>query len=109
MKNWDDDSILNFLMTSDFDENISPEDLKFLLIKFRYFYRIIAGKSYNLDVERKKFDFEIESLKKFNEEELNILENKYNTISNELNILLNRKLTIKERLLGKITIKKIKK
>ena len=41
MKELNDDDILEYLMTSDFIENHNPEEYKFLLHKFRFFYRIL--------------------------------------------------------------------
>ena len=47
-----DDEILDFLMTSEFEDNYSPDELKYLLQKWRYFYRLFNGK-----VERYKSHF----------------------------------------------------
>ena len=63
MKKWSEEEFLNYLLTSDFDENHSPEDLKFLLKKFRNFYRIAATKNNNIEIEKKKFIFETETIK----------------------------------------------
>ena len=48
-----DDEILEFLMTSEFEDDYSPTELKYLLIKWRYFYRLKQG-----NLERKTVDFE---------------------------------------------------
>jgi hypothetical protein len=97
-----DDEILEFLMTSDFEENYKPSELKYLLVKFRYFYRILYSRNQNtqhdLDFIINKMNEEIDILKSqiFNEQIENA--NKQNIIDS----LKNRKLTIKERITGKI-------
>ena len=39
-----DEEILEFLMTSEFEGDYSPVELKYLLIKWRYFYRLVNGR-----------------------------------------------------------------
>ena len=100
-----DDEILEFLMTSDFEDDYSPTELKYLLIKWRYFYRLqhgnhnristdYEGKVQNLSDEVSRLKFERDSL-------LLKTSNDKNTIVS----LKNRKLTFKERLTGKIITK----
>ena len=36
-----DEEIMEFLMTSEFEDDYKPEELKYLLVKFRYFYRTL--------------------------------------------------------------------
>ncbi len=48
-----DDEILEFLMTSEFEDDYSPSELKYLLVKWRYFYRLKHG-----NLERISVDFE---------------------------------------------------
>ena len=55
-----DDEILDFLMTSDFEDDYSPSELKYLLIKWRYFYRLLHGQS---DQKIIQFESEIKKLK----------------------------------------------
>lgn len=105
MKNWDDERLLEYLMTSDFDENLPPEDLKFLLLKFRYFYRIISSRSMSIDLEKKRFDFEIDTLKRENQEKIQVEKNSYDHLLNIYKSLVSRKLTFTERLKGKIRLK----
>lgn len=97
-----DEEILEFLMTSEFEGDYSPEELKYLLIKWRYFYRLANGK-----IERVSTDSEgtIRKLKA----DIDILNTKINNISvesankdNLINSLTSRKLTFKERWSGKI-------
>jgi hypothetical protein len=68
-----DDEILEFLMTSDFEDDYSPTELKYLLTKWRYFYRLqhgnhnristdYEGKLQNLSDEVNRLKFERDSL-----------------------------------------------
>jgi len=97
-----DEEILEFLMTSEFEGDYSPVELKYLLIKWRYFYRLANGK-----IERVSTDSEgtIRKLKA----DIDLLNTKINNISvenankdNLINSLTSRKLTFKERWSGKI-------
>lgn len=100
-----DDEVLDFLMTSEFEDNHSPDELKYLLQKWRYFYRLFNGK-----FERYKSDseFTIESLmdqiKSLNNER-NLHQVKIAEKEDVINSLKNRKLTWKERFTGKIITK----
>ena len=100
-----DDEILEFLMTSEFEDDYSPSELKYLLIKWRYFYRLKQG-----NLERKTIDFEgqIQNLenkiKACEKEKMNLqveLADKQNVIDS----MKNRNLTLKERWSGKIILK----
>jgi hypothetical protein len=100
-----DDEIMDFLMTSEFEDDYKPEELKYLLYKWRYFYRILSGKTERLKTDN---EFEIKELKeksKFNEDKyqksLVDVADKQNIIDS----LKNRKLTLKERFSGKIVMK----
>jgi hypothetical protein len=98
----DDEEILNFLMTSDFEDNYSPTELKYLLTKWRYFYRHFQGIS---NREKLALEGELSHIK-------DMLENKENQILNlqvdlankqdVINSLKNRKLSWVERWKGKI-------
>ena len=37
-----ENEILDYLMTSDFVEGLNPDEFKFLLFKFRNFYRVVS-------------------------------------------------------------------
>ena len=100
-----DDEILDFLMTSEFEGDFKPDELKYLLNKWRYFYRILHG-VYERD-------------KTANDGKVNELNNKINHLESELkslmvdnaknedtiNLMKNRKLTWRERFSGKIITK----
>lgn len=100
-----DEEILDFLMTSDFDGDYSPVELKYLLTKWRTFYRILYGKlelskSEN-DGNSRNFDEELLKLKNY------ITNLQIDIVNKEDKILKlkNRKLTLKERFSGKIITK----
>lgn len=97
-----DKELINFLLTSEFEDNFSPTEHKFLLHKFRYFYRLLYAKQ-----EGSKF--EIESLRNEldNTKALSDISNteKAKTIAlleEEVKSLLDRKLSLKERFSGRI-------
>jgi hypothetical protein len=97
-----DEEILDLLMTSEFENNLSPTEFKFLLKKWKFFYRLLHGK-----LERTKDDFtykvdslngDVEGLK--NQNYKIMVDNAQK--QDQINILKNRKLTWKERWTGKI-------
>lgn len=97
-----DEEILEFLMTSDFDEEYKPEELKYLLMKWRYFYRVLNGK-YDLQMTNTKYELKCleEEIKRLKTQisEMQVIEaNK----EDHIHQLKNRKLTLRERLSGKI-------
>ena len=100
-----DKEVLNFLMTSEFNEgSYSPEEFKYLLKKWRYFYRILNGKSEQIKIYS---DGIINKIK----EENDIINDKVNNLQtiigkkeSEINSLKSRKLSWKERFSGKIII-----
>ena len=97
-----DEEILNLLMTSEFENDLSPMEFKFLLKKWRFFYRILHGRmdrlkddlNYNIDMLKG----EVEGLK--NQNYLVMVESAQR--QDLIDILKNRKLTWKERWTGKI-------
>jgi len=100
-----DDEILDFLMTSEFEDDYSPSELKYLLVKWRYFYRLLHGSS-----ERKtiKIEGDIKSLEEeleFTKSKLSNLEREVSIKENIINGLKNRDLSWKERFTGKIITK----
>lgn len=100
-----DDEILEFLMTSEFEDDYSPAELKYLLVKWRYFYRLKQG-----NLERKTVDFEgkIQSLEekiKGQEKEKTNLQIQVANKQNVIDSMKNRHLTFKERWSGKIILK----
>lgn len=102
MKNLRDEEILDYLMTSDFNESLSPEELKNLLLKFRHFFRINFSRSNSIEMEKKRFHYEIEQLEIKKQEEINNLSDSNNKLLDIYNSITSRKLTLSERLFGKI-------
>jgi hypothetical protein len=99
-----DEDVLNFLMTSEFTDDYSPAELKYLLVKWRYFYRLSQGRNEQIKV---KGEGDIQQL----ENEKNILNNTISQLSSRvlekddlINSLRNRDLTWKERFSGKIIL-----
>lgn len=97
-----DEQILDYLMTSEFDEGLTPEECKFLLQKFRNFYRVVSCSITNyqdrMDDALKKRD----EMERILESKTNEFNNEKSNLINKINKILSRKLTFKERILGKI-------
>lgn len=101
-----DDEILEFLMTSDFEGDYSPTELKYLLTKWRYFYRILNGRS---DRDVQKLEGDVQSLEnQIKAKDLQIGNLKSETINKDdiITTMKNRNLTLKERWSGKIILNK---
>lgn len=99
-----DDDILEFLMTSDFEEEYSPKEWRYLLTKWRYFYRIQQGK-YERDKTKAEGDVRyLESKIKITEYQVFNLQKELLKKQNLINSIKNKKLTWKERISGKINI-----
>jgi hypothetical protein len=101
-----DKDILEFLMTSDFNENLTPEESRFLLFKFRYFYRLQHSKMDGLnnvivDLEKKLEDTQQEFKSKVFD-----LQSEMVLVKEQRDKIINKKLTLIERLTGKIKIEK---
>lgn len=96
---------LNYLMTSDFTENLTPEELIQLLKKFRNEYRLVVGKKTALEKDIERLNLEIENLNGLLYEAEMKDKRKIALLEDEIyqkNFRLNQKLTLKERILGKI-------
>ena len=101
-----DDEILEFLMTSDFEGDYSPTELKYLLTKWRYFYRILNGKS---DRDVQKLEGDVQSLEnqiKTKDLQIGNLKNEIINKDDIITTMKNRNLTFKERWSGKIILNK---
>ncbi len=101
-----DEEILDFLMTSEFESEYKSEELKYLLHKWRYFYRVLHGK---LDLVKTDREFEVSSLN----EEIKRLKTQITELNLEMREkeveilnLESRKLSLRERISGKIINKK---
>ncbi len=102
VNNLTEEEILDYLMTSDFNEGLTPDELRFLLFKFRNFYRTIASGLSNhkdrMDEAIKNSKITVEEMEK----KVFQIENVNTHIENKYKQLLEKKLTWKERLSGKI-------
>lgn len=99
-----DDEILNFLMTSDLEDDYSPTELKYLLIKWRFFYRVLQGKYDRNNINYEGVIKQLEERVKFQEsEKINLSIDSANK-QNIIDGMKNRNLTFKERWSGKIII-----
>lgn len=98
-----DDEILEYLLTSDFIENYRPDDYKYLLYKFRNFYKILYGKHQNYKIEKepliKDLQLHIDALNKQIYDEQVKSAKLQDTIDQ---LKKPRKLTWKERISGNI-------
>ena len=99
-----DKEILEFLMTSDFQENLSPDELRFLLLKFRNYYRVVSSKNELLISDLEIFRKNAQSIDALNNEKIKHLSDENSNISRKLNTIMNKKLSFKERIFGKIFI-----
>lgn len=92
-----DKDIMNYLMTSDFDDGLTSEESKFLLLKYREVYRSLYSRH-----EQSKYTLE-EMIKKMEDNEKQMSDNNelLKSIQNELKVEKARELTWKERFYGK--------
>jgi hypothetical protein len=99
-----ENDILEYLMTSEFTEGLTPDEFRFLLIKFRNFYRISAGKVDYFKVELDSKKKEIEEVRSSIPTKINLILSEKANIEDNMNRLKNRNLSWKERFLGKIIL-----
>jgi hypothetical protein len=107
MRELSDEEILQYLMTSDINENFRPEEYKFLIFKFRDFYKILHGKYQLHKIQSERLISDLDSSNKELNNRISEFEISKNLAVNELEAIpKQRKLTLKERITGKITIRK---
>lgn len=102
-----DDEILEYLMTSDLNENLRTQDYKYLIFKFRYFYKSLYGNFQNYKIEKEAFMKDLQSISD------NLSKEKYNLqvenadLKNQIDLNSKPvKLSWKERFTGKMYPKK---
>lgn len=106
MSDLNDDKLFEYLMTSDFIENYKPSEWKFLLIKFRSFYKILRGNKERESEEKsktiEKMKNELDSLNfQLTQEKI-----KSSDLQNKIDLSKKkRKLTWRERFNGEVEIK----
>ena len=89
--------VLDYLMTSDFNDGLTQEESRFLLLKYKSLYRILHAK-YEQSLSTVE---EIENKLKINEENLNIAKSLMNNAIKDLENEKGRDLTWGERFSGK--------
>jgi hypothetical protein len=105
MRNLSEEDILNYLMTSDFNEGLSPDELTFLLLKFRNFYRICWGKNETMKATMEGRAQDLENIKNKCQLEIEKYKKEKIAVEQRYDKLLSRKLNWKERFKGKIILK----
>ncbi len=99
-----DEDVLNFLMTSDFTDDYSPTELKYLLVKWRYFYRISQGRNEQIKTKGEGDTQQLEYDKQLLNNTIGQLSMRIIEKDDLINSLKERKLTIRERWSGKIIL-----
>lgn len=105
VQDFSDKDILNYLMVSEFNEGLTPDEFKFLLYKFRYLYRLSHGKTESLKYDIEKLSADNYSITETNKVQISGLNQEKQNIESRYNSLVNRRLSWKERIKGKIIIK----
>lgn len=100
-----DDDILNFLMIDDFENDYSPKELKYLLMKWKYFYRVSQGKNEQIKKHYDSLLYTLEEKIKIKEDSETDLQIKVVKKDELIESMKKRNLTWRERFLGKIIIK----
>ena len=100
--NLNDKDTLEYLMTSEFEEGLTPDEMKFLLSKYRYFYRLLSGKNERISDDIKFIKNEMDNIQIFYNKKIDQILSEKAIISNELSNYKSHKLTLKERITGKI-------
>jgi hypothetical protein len=106
MKNLNDIELLDYLINSEFNEEVdlNPDEYKYLLHKWKYFYRLLYSRSDNLKKEIESKKNKIDKLEEKFKIQIIEIRNELNTKDSFISSLKNKKLTFKERLTGKIKI-----
>lgn len=101
----DDNDILDYLMTSDFNDGYSIDESRLLLLKFRQFYRTLQSNNESLKHIINSDKKDIESLNDKLDKVISESQSKIDELNGILNTIKNKKLSIIERIKGKINIK----
>ena len=99
-----DREIMDYLMTSDFSDNFTPDESRFLLSKFRYQYRFLHAQSQQTSYKMDEKDVKIEQLTRAIED----MSNRILKLENDKQIYkdrIDKDLSIGERFFGKINFK----
>ncbi len=104
VNNLSETEILNYLMTSEFDEGLTPDEFKLLLFKFRNFYRVASCSISNHKERMETALQEAENIKNQCDTRISEAESEKLQTKEKFNKLVNKKLSWKERLKGKIIL-----
>lgn len=96
------EDILNFLMNSEFEDDFSPSELKYFLMKWKYFYRVSQGKNEQLRNHYNGVLYALEEKIKIKEAQETELQIRIVEKDKQIESLKKRKLTWRERFSGKI-------
>lgn len=100
-----DTDIMNYLMTSEFNEGLTPDEFRFLLYRFRYQYRLIFSKHDTLKTDFTKIESDIKVVQENHLRNTKNLTSEKEKLELKYNQLLSRKLNWRERIKGKIILK----
>jgi hypothetical protein len=96
--------MLDYLMSSEFEEGLTPDEFKFLLKKFRNFYRLVSCSVANHKERMERALLDLESIKK----EIITKEDNFEIIKSDLekkyDSIIQRKLNWEERFKGKLIL-----
>lgn len=101
-----DEELMNFFLTSEFDDVFTPEEYKYLLHKFRFFYRLLSAKHQSLKHQTDSVTDEAKSLKDYISKLTDEKNLEIDTLKKANKEIVERKLSLKERITGRITIPK---
>ncbi len=104
VNNLSETEILNYLMTSEFDEGLTPEEFKLLLFKFRNFYRVVSCSISNHKERMEMALQEVQNIKNQCDVKISESETEKLQTQEKFNKLANKRLTWKERFKGKIIL-----
>jgi hypothetical protein len=105
MNNLSTEEILNYLMTSDFNEGLNPDEYRFLLFQFRNHCRMMSGRNELLKSDITSKSEKIKEIEGLKMKEINDILSQKADLENQVSQLKNRKLSWKERWTGKIITK----
>jgi hypothetical protein len=106
IQDFSEEDILNYLMVSEFNEGLTSEEFKFLLLKFRYYYRLMYSRRDSMKIEINSLQTTLNVNQDIYIKNLDNLKIEIEKLEKRYNQLINRKLTWVERLKGKIIINK---
>ena len=100
-----ENEILDYLMSSEFEEGLTPDEFKFLLKKFRNFYRVISCSVTNQKERMEKAIQDLESNRNETVDLKNTYESKIYELNTKIDRFINRELSWQERFKGKIILR----